>query len=66
MLLKHTKGNPKDEAIYVERNRKVSEGYGRQSAVGGKQLAVSTKVKLRLRTENSKLQTKNSPVAQLG
>ena len=24
------KGNPKDEAIDVERSRKVSEGYGRQ------------------------------------
>jgi hypothetical protein len=30
---KHKKGNPKDEAIYVERSRKVSEGSGWQDAV---------------------------------
>ena len=57
-VIKTQKGNPKDEAIDVEHCRKAERRIGRQSAVGGKQLAVSTKVKLRLQTENSKLHTK--------
>jgi hypothetical protein len=42
------KGNPKDEAIYVERSRKVSEGSGWQDAVQSRRSRV--KKDLRLRT----------------
>jgi hypothetical protein len=48
---KDKKKHPEDEATRVVQT-KVSTGQGRQSSVGGKQLAVSTKAKLRLQTAN--------------
>ena len=49
---KKDKRNTQKMKPSVEVQTKVSTGHGRQSSVGSKQLAVSTKAKLKLHTVN--------------